>query len=267
MSVLDKVYQCQPQPAEVLVHIDKADGTLHIELGKRFPAVNIVTSARRLGPGGGRHRCLLACRMPYAVGFDDDFYPVDPDFFARIEPLFERFPRAAIFGASIWHRHEVEKLKSEFVVPSASYMGCGYAIRIAAYRQVRGTLPRPVPYGMEETDLSLQLYTTGWDVYEARELRVLHDTDLKHHVSGEVTAGIIANVGLFVFLHYPVRHWGWGFLQVTNRVIYSIRMGRLQGILAGIIQIPIDCYRNRLHRKPVPLPTLKRFLELRRAAN
>jgi hypothetical protein len=29
----------------------------------------------------GRHRCLLACKPPFAVSFDDDSYPVDSDFF------------------------------------------------------------------------------------------------------------------------------------------------------------------------------------------
>ena len=122
---------------------------------------------------------------------------------------------------------------------------------------------------MEESDLSLQLFEAGWQIYEAGDLRVFHDTDLKHHQSPEVTSGVIANVGLYAFLHYPIRAWGWGVVQVANRVIYCIRKGRVRGICSGIMHIPADCYRNRRYRKPVSWQTLRRFLRFRRigAAN
>lgn len=266
LGVLEKVYQCDPIPAEVWIHIDRADGTLEDELRERFKNVEILTSATRLGPGGGRHRCLLACRMPYAVSFDDNSYPVDRDFFGRLEPLFARRPRAAIFGASVWQRNEPEKIRDAGVALVPSYIGCGYAIRVAAYKQVRGTLPRPVPYGMEETDLSLQLFAAGWRIYEAHELRVLHDTDLRHRQSVEINAGSITNVGLFIYLHFPATQWGWGFLQVANIVRYSIRTSQFRGIWSGVLNIPMECYRNRRYRRPVTLPTLKRFLLFRRVS-
>jgi GT2 family glycosyltransferase len=263
-SVLEKIRECNPRPAELYVHIDCADEKLEAELARRFPGVNVLTSPRRLGPGGGRHRCLQVCSTPYAVSFDDDSYPVDSDFFGRVVQLFAAHPRAAIFGASICYPHEREKARVESLVRTPSYVGCGYGIRVAAYRQVRGYLPRPVPYGMEETDVSIQLFAAGWDIYEAGDLRVFHDTELKHHESPEVTAGVIANAGLCAFLNYPMLGWGRGIAQVTNVVVHCIRLGRLRGIWSGILQIPFDCYRNRQHRKPVPWNTLRKFLHFRR---
>ena len=85
ISVLEKIQECDPKPAEMWVHVDSADGILEGELTRRFPNVGVLTSAGRLGPGGGRHRCLLACKSPYAVSFDDDSYPVDADFFRCVE--------------------------------------------------------------------------------------------------------------------------------------------------------------------------------------
>jgi hypothetical protein len=117
---------------------------------------------------------------------------------------------------------------------------------------------------MEEADLSLQLFAAGWQVYETGELRVFHDTDLSHHAAADVTSGMIANVGLFAFLNYPVSAWGWGAIQVMNKVIDSIRRRRFQGIWSGLLSIPGDCYRNRKHRSPVRLPVLWKFLKLRR---
>jgi hypothetical protein len=43
---------------------------------------------------------------------------------------------------------------------------------------------------MEESDLALQLFAADWQIYEAGDLRVLHDTDLDHHNSVEVTSGV-----------------------------------------------------------------------------
>jgi GT2 family glycosyltransferase len=264
LSVLEKIQAFDPRPMEIWVHIDGADGILESELHHRFPKAGILTSETRLGPGGGRHRCLLECNAPYAVSFDDDSYPVDVDFFRRVEELFLEHPNVAIFGANIWHRHEPERTRVECLSLSPSYIGCGFAIRTAAYHQTRGLLPLPVAYGMEEADLSMQLFVAGWHIYKAGDLRVLHDTDLNHHRSSEINGGAITNLGLFVFLHFPVVRWGSGLLQLGNRVLYSMRVGRFRGILTGLLRIPIDCYRHRRYRNAVAWPTLKRFLEFRR---
>jgi GT2 family glycosyltransferase len=258
-SLLEKIDKCDPQPAEIWVHIDMLNGAFESLPHQLPPDVRVVKSPKRLGPGGARHRCLLACTTPYAASFDDDSYPVDPDFFGRVWELFSQHSRAAIFGATIWHRHEHTRTRAESLVLRPSYLGCGYAIRLAAYRQVRGYLPRPIAYGLEESDLSLQLFEAGWQIYEAGDLRVFHDTELKHHQASEITSGTIANVGLYVFLHYPFIGWGRGLLQLSNKVFYCIRMGRIGGICSGLFRIPGECYRNRQHRKPIPWQTLKEF--------
>ena len=198
--VLERVLACDPQPAEIWVHIDQCDGVLERELKERFPGVHVLTSADRLGPGGGRHRCLSACGTPYAVSLDDDSWPADRDFFAAIEPLFAEYPQAAIFGASIWHRSEAPKVRNASVRRVASYVGCGHAIRVAAYRDVRGYLARPTAYGMEESDVGLQLFAKGWHVYSAGVLRVYHDTDRAHHNAAEITASTITNLALLGIL-------------------------------------------------------------------
>jgi GT2 family glycosyltransferase len=266
VSVLQKVQQCDPRPQEIWVHIDVADGTLETVLNQRFPRVKVLTSSERLGCSGGRHRCFMACSAPYAVTFDDDSFPVDPDFFARVARLFLSHPRAAVFAASIWHPNEREKIQTEELVRTASHIGCGFAIRLTAYREVRGCIPRPVGYGLEENDLSLQLFASGWHTYEAKELRVFHDTDRKHHKPPEITSRTITNIGLCAFLHYPIIGWGRGVAQVANIVVWSIRNGRLRGICSGILRIPADCYRNRRYRQPIPYRTLKKYFQLRKAA-
>jgi hypothetical protein len=197
LSVLEQIRLCDPAPAAIIIHIDLSDGNLEAELNERFSDIAVLTSSARRGPGGGRHRCLLVCKTPFAVSFDDDSYPVDSDFFATVERLFLEHPRAALLEANVWHRNEPELPRATSLAPIPSYTGCGYAIRLDVYRQMRGHLDRPVPYAMEEPDLSLQLFVSGYQMMRAGELRVFHDTDLKHHRSNEITSGSIMNVALY----------------------------------------------------------------------
>jgi glycosyltransferase involved in cell wall biosynthesis len=265
ISVLEKVLACDPQPAEIWVHVDQTDGVLERFLIERFPGVHILSSPGRLGPGGGRHRCLLACGVPYAVSLDDDSWPVDLDFFAAIEPLFSSYPNAAVFGASIWHRAEPERCRSRVVRRVASYVGCGHAMRVAAYRDLRGYLARPMAYAIEESDVGLQLFVRGWQVFSAEELRVYHDTDRTHHEAAEVTASTITNLALLAFLHYPAMDLGRGVAQVANRVAYSVRRGRTRGVASGVRGIVTECYRNRALRAPISHELLMEYLRLRQS--
>jgi GT2 family glycosyltransferase len=262
--VLEKVRLCDPAPVATIIHIDQSDGRLEAELKKQFPDVDILTSSMQRGPGGGRHRCLLASKTPFAVSFDDDSYPVDPDFFCRVERLFAEHPRAGIFGARIWQRNEPPKPRDDSLVAVTDYVGCGHAIRLEAYRQIRGYLSRPIAFRMEESDVSLQLIGAGWDIYQTGQLRVLHDTDLSHRESAEVISGAITNVALCAFLHYPLIGWGFGIAQVLNIVVWHLRRGKIRGICSGLIQVPTECYRNRRHRNPISWKLLKNFIRLRR---
>ena len=263
--VLERILECDPLPAEIWVHIDRSDGLLERDLEERFPGVRVLSSPNRLGPGGGRHRCLSVCGTPYAVSLDDDSWPADRDFFAAIEPLFAEDPQAAIFGASIWHRSEAPKVRNRLVRRVATYVGCGHAIRVAAYRNVRGYLARPTAYGMEESDVGLQLFAKGWHIYSAGVLRVYHDTDRAHHNMAEITASTITNLALLAFLHYPATNLGRGVAQITNRIAFCLQKGRIRGIAAGIAGIFTECYRHRDLRKPIRHDVFVEYLRLRRA--
>jgi hypothetical protein len=133
LSVLEKIRLCDPAPVAIIIHIDQSDGRLDAELKERFPDVDILTSSVRRGPGGGRHRCLLACKTPFAISFDDDSYPVDSAFRDRRAIV----SRTSSYGAARGQRlasHEPELSRATSLTPIPSYVGCGYAIRLDVYR-------------------------------------------------------------------------------------------------------------------------------------
>lgn len=263
-ETLRRILSARPAPSEIWVHVDQSDGVLEKQLNREFPSVHVLTSSRRLGPGGGRHRCLEKCQAPYAASFDDDSYPVDLDFFAVAADFFSTYPDAAVVGASIWHQDQKPQVRSPRVVLRQSFTGCGCVTRLAAYRATRGYLPRPVPYGGEETDLALLLFAQGWKIYHSDELRVYHNTQLSHHTDPEITAGAVTNIGLYAYLHYPITWWTLGALQVMNMIRFYVWKGRFRGLLRGLLDIPRQCSLYRGYRRPLPAAILREYRRARK---
>jgi GT2 family glycosyltransferase len=264
-SVLEQIFRCDPLPSEVWVHADRSDGRIEAELSNRFPDVRVIGSTEHVGPGGGRRRCLLQCSTPFVVSFDDDSYAVDRDFFERVVTLFNSHPDAAILGATIWLRGEVEVERRETLHERLTYAGCGHAMRLSAYRDIKGYIPRPIAYGVEENDVSLQLFAKGYKIYESGELRVFHDTKLEHHRNAAVVECVVANVALLAFLRYPVWLWSLGALQLASIVVYCLRVGRWRGVAAGLMRIPADCLAFRPFRETLPSKAVIAYLQARRA--
>jgi GT2 family glycosyltransferase len=247
----------------MLVHIDRSDGSLASLIAAEFPEVHVFESDIRRGPGGGRDVLLRHCSQPFVASFDDDSYPVDHDFFATVVERFADDAQAAVVSANLWNRGEPERERVRNTMRAATFLGGGHAIRVDAYLGIRGYLPRPVAYGMEEKDVALQLYAKGWHVVYAMDLRVYHDSSLTNHQSPETVAGTIANFALFPFIHYPLWAIPRALLQFANGLFYQVKRGRLRGILKGLASIPLDCWSHRGLRAPVDLETLKKFMKLR----
>jgi glycosyltransferase involved in cell wall biosynthesis len=264
LRTLDRIMRCDPQPREIWIHLDNPDSQLEMELAVKFPAVKMIRSRARVGPGGGRHLCLRNCTTDWAVCFDDDSYPNDADFFARVVALFSKTPEAAVIGATIWQRHQVEpKLNSTFV-RKLSFTGCGHAIRLSAYRDIWGYVPRGIAYGLEETDVALQLYAKNYAIYESGQLRVFHDTELRHHREPEITECVVANAALFAFLRYPIWLWGLGLFQLSSIIAYCLSVGRWRGVFSGVLRVPRDCIALRRFRRTLPAVQVIGYLKARR---
>jgi GT2 family glycosyltransferase len=263
-KTLERILECDPPPGEIIIFIDGDDKRSAEMIRALFPQVSlIVGGATRVGPGGGRHLCISAATNPFFVSFDDDSYPVDEDFFSKVVELFEDHPDAAVVGATIWHPEETEIPRTVIFERSAEFTGCGYAMRVAAYTEVRGYLPRANAYAMEETDVAIQFFARDWKIFRSGSLRVFHETDRSHHETREITADTIANIALFGYLHYPPLGWPRAFLQVINKLLYCLKVGRFAGMASGVGRIPGVCIAFEKFRSPLPWPVVRSFLALR----
>ena len=260
---IGRIVASKPPPAEIIVHVDAGEGSLEQKIADLFPSVRVLSSANRVGPGGGRHRCLMAATQPYFASFDDDSWPIDSDFFARVA---EHFSQAADVGglvANVTLPGGAAPPATAMSVPVLDYPGCGHALRVAAYREISGYLDRPVAYGLEEVDVAMQLHAAGWRLLKCGDLRVFHDTDMVHGPRPEITAASIENAALMAWLRYPVALWPLGILQYANTIRSMLANRGVQGIVGGILRTPVELWRHRHLRRALSSTAIRSYLRQR----
>jgi GT2 family glycosyltransferase len=263
LKTLATIAGASPPPAEVIVHVDGNERKCERAIRESFPSVRVLLSTANIGPGGGRNRLLEAATSPYVASFDDDSFPLQADYFARIVAIFERYPQASILAAQVVNRGEAAPADGGGDTWTSNFVGCGCAYRKSALAGLEGYVPLPIAYGMEEVDLALQVIAGGGWILSSPSVRVFHDTDFGHYESVHINAHTVANLALFVFLRYPLVYWPLGFLQVLNRVRWLINAGRRKGVLKGLALIPGHLYRLRHLRHPVDIAGFRRFRALR----
>lgn len=264
LATLDALCSCVPPPAEIIVHVDGHQSECAEAVRRRHPQVVLMVSEHRVGPGGARNLMVQAATQRLIASFDDDSYPMDVDFFARVSELFARYPDAWVLAGRVFHLHEaIEPPRAEGQW-AADFSGGGCAYRRERYLEVGGYVPLTEAYNMEEVDFALRLHARGGKVLGTPWLRVFHDTDLARHSDPDVTAASIANLALLAFLRYPVLLWTIGVGQCLNRIQWLIRNGRQRGVIAGLALIPVRLWRHRGHRNPLPASVVRSYLALRR---
>jgi len=261
---LEAISRCDPAPAETIVHVDGGDAETRNALERDFPHLRVIASTEQLGPGGGRNQIIAAANYPIVASFDDDSYPLDRDYFARLDALFQTWPNVALLAAYIFHLDEQDDPSKRIDTWTADFVGCGCAYRRNVFLQTSGYVCLPLAYGMEETDLGLRLHAMGWHILKSAQLRVFHATRLQHHHDPRITAASIANQALLAYLRYPVPLWGLGVLQCLNRIRWLLRHGRHRGVLQGVRQIPGLLYRYRRQRQTLTARSIWRYRYRRR---
>lgn len=266
IEALERISACQPRPDEIIVHIDGDDKVTEPAIAQ-FQNIKIIHSSSQVGPGGGRNRAIAHAKYEIVASFDDDSYPIDPDYFSRLLQLFDRFPDVAVIGAAIYHQNEVIANDDSVAQWVADFVGCGCAYRKSVFLQTGGYVEIPVAYDMEEVDLSLRLHHLSWRILRSPWLRVFHNTALVHHLNPKITAASITNRALLAYLRYPPNYWGFAIAQCLNRVFWLIRHQRLAGILPGLTAIPQTLYQHQQHRQTVSAQSLSSYLHLRQTGH
>jgi len=265
LNTLRILESCDPKPDEILVHVDANRVDCAEAIRTHFPHIRVIISDERVGPGGGRNKLVAAAKHEFVASFDDDSYPIDADYFARVAQLIDRFPEASVVCAALYHAGEAIGLDERKAQWTADFSGGACVFRREAFMNAGGYVPLPVAYGMEEVDLALRLHSGGGKILSSSWLRVFHDTDLQRHAEPHVTAGSIANLALLAYLRYPVSLWSIGVAQCVNRVLWLLRHGRHRGIWRGVAMIPGHLRAHHQFRSTLTVGAVRSYLALRRA--
>jgi GT2 family glycosyltransferase len=169
-----------PAPDEVIVTADGCtDGTLDL-LRRAHPGVRMVVHETVRGSIPSRNEMAALCTCDVFVSLDDDSYPLDGDFVARVRQLFTTEPRLAV--ASFPQRTDEfpETLTAPGFGPAefvGSFANSGAAIRRPVFRELGG-YPDFFFHAYEEPDFALRCVAAGW--------QVRHETSLaiRHHFTG-----------------------------------------------------------------------------------
>jgi GT2 family glycosyltransferase len=264
LATLEKLHACVPAPDEIIVHVDGGNELCADAVRARYPSVAVIVSRANVGPGGGRNQLVQAASHPIVASFDDDSYPIDRDYFARLQQVFTDHPDAWVADARVFHLHEPIEPAVNTAAWVSDFCGCACAYRRSRYLETGGYVPLPIAYGMEEVDFGLRVHALGGRVVRSGRLRVFHATDLSHHADPAITSASIVNIALLAYLRYPPSMWLVAVAQCLNRLQWLVRHGRRRGVLQGLAGIPAAIAAHRGERRPLPSRAVRSFLQLRR---
>lgn len=166
-------------PREIRLFDDASTDDTREKARSRDSPVNLETSPRQIGYIAARNRLLDGTDSELAVSLDDDAELCRPDSLALVADAFERFPRCGVLAFRIyWGLKLPSQTEShqEQAAPVRSFVGCGHAWRLEAWRAVR---PYPEWYHFygEEAYASLALAREGWEVRYCPDVLVHHRVD------------------------------------------------------------------------------------------
>ncbi len=205
-----------------------SDGTSkYIELN--YPQITLHRNEISKGYLHSRNKLLAMSDSEYAISLDDDAHFLSADPLEQIENAFNENPECGLLAFRIFWgtnppqstatRHKQQRVKS--------FVGCGHAWRMAAWKSIPDYPEWYVFYG-EEDFASFQLFKTSWHILYVPEVLVHHRVDLglrklaKDHnkrLRRSLAAGWF-NYLLFVPLHkIPRKMAASVYMQFRTRIL------------------------------------------------
>jgi GT2 family glycosyltransferase len=181
---LEQLGRLAPAPDEILICADGcSDETVAFVQGQH-PHVRLLVHETAQGSIPSRNELAHASTCDVFVSLDDDSYPLDTDFIARVRDAFAQSPRLAVLAFAQRSDEFPDSLTGTDFGPAAfvgSYANSGAAIRREVFLQLGG-YPDFFFHAYEEPDLALRCVCAGWQVrYESALLVRHHFTTLQRN--------------------------------------------------------------------------------------
>ena len=135
------IFNCDPLPQEILLHFDGGwEASQDFTQDAPVP-VRVFRAAKNLGPGGGRHRMINEANFDLVACFDDDSWPIDVDYFAKVLALMNAFPNAAAMSPAVYLKERPVLPVMAEVSESVGFDGSASVTRRSHYLRLPGYVP------------------------------------------------------------------------------------------------------------------------------
>jgi GT2 family glycosyltransferase len=177
LLILDKIIDFSAN--EILVFLDGCtDGSN--ELKSQFTNMAWYESEKSLGASVARHKIYAQAKGTILIGFDDDAHPLQTNFIALIQSIFQENENLGIVSfqeiKGIFENDEKALQSSNFEKEEyycSDFIGCGFAIRKEVYDATNGFPIWLDIYG-EESCLSIEVIAKGYDILYSNRISVNH---------------------------------------------------------------------------------------------
>jgi GT2 family glycosyltransferase len=217
-----------------LVTADGCDDDTAEMVRIQFPVIRLFVNSQSQGSVSSRDQMLRAATGELVMSLDDDSYPLDTDFFARLNCIFEAHPKAAVItfpelrdGGKFVTRSRTPDAAGHYV---SAYANCAAAMRRVVYLQRPG-FPQFFEHMYEETDYALQCYADGYSVWFEPSLAIRHhlsptnrNSIARHHLNAR-------NELWSVWMRCP---WPWLPLVSLYRIWRQFRYACTEGAIWAI---------------------------------
>ena len=165
----------------IVVDNNSQDGSQEYLLGmkEKFSELKLVLRGANNGCGGGRNSGWEIAQNDYILAIDHDAF-ISVEDIRKIPALFDKYPEAGILGFKIVHAvtGDLQNPHGDQVHEIANHHGAGFALRRKIFTKLGGN-DDEVPYGADELDLSIKVYSNGWKILYIPQVTILHNNIIR----------------------------------------------------------------------------------------
>lgn len=275
---LSQIRQSPLGKVPVVVHDDASDHPGEIDrVVADFDNVQLIRSRQPVGPGGGRNKCMRQARTTFCLSLDDDVFPKRVDELATWLEDRPEHRDIVIVGFQCYRTFDGDISPKPYVPsgPTFGFHGGASLLRrerildVGGYREV-------LFFGAEDSDLALNVWSSGNEVHYDRSVVFEHDCSFSNRTSRRELHHFTKNAILINFLYFPLyigltKGFCAASMIILNRIKKAVKginapddlLPSFWCFFSGLAQGYLLCLREVKSRKVLPKASLRRYFEYR----
>lgn len=165
-----------PQPDEFWICADGCGDDTVEWVRRHCPQAQLIVHAQSRHSIRSRDEMIRSTSCDIVVGLDDDSYPTEKDFVAKVKARFAAWPRCAVLSfPQRTDEFPATLAQTDFgpLLLTGSYVNAASAIRRSTYLELGGW-PLFFEHAADEPDFALRCIAGGWEIIHETRVVVRH---------------------------------------------------------------------------------------------